>query len=433
MTLLGAQTAAKLRTTARVDRQFVLRSFDFSLDPGTGEVEVSGDVVPPGEAGTGTDQWRLVVDITTSAGTRTEERDLDEPPVLPINMGRRLAGEGLTPGARHEWMVFDPATLTNVPAVIDVGERELIRVARRPIPAFRVEMELAGLRTTSWITDTGDVVREDSPLGLMTIREPMERATMKAIPGDVSTDLLAASAVVPVMDQPIAEARDVRRLRMQMTGVDLSNLDLQGVGQTVDGDVIELFDPQTLEAGPADPDTARYLEPEPLIESDDPEIIAEAELAVAAIDPSATRARAEELTRYVNALIEEKPTLSLPSAREVLRTKIGDCNEHTALYVAMARALGIPARISVGMVYVRGAFYYHAWPEVYLAEGDDRGLWLPVDPTFNQFPTDGMHLRLARGGLEQQAVILPLIGQVQLTVLDVEFAPDSVPILVGGP
>ena len=31
--------------------------------------------------------------------------------------------------------------------------------------------------------------------------------------------------------------------------------------------------------------------------------------------------------------------MSLPSAREVLRTKIGDCNEHTALYVAMARAL----------------------------------------------------------------------------------------------
>ena len=118
---------------------------------------------------------------------------------------------------------------------------------------------------------------------------------------------------------------------------------------------------------------------------------------------------------------------------EVLRTKIGDCNEHTALYVAMARALGIPARISVGLVYVRGAFYYHAWPEVYLPEGQDRGLWLPVDPTFNQFPADGMHLRLARGGLEKQAAILPLIGQVQLTVLDVEFAPGSVPILVGGP
>ena len=30
---------------------------------------------------------------------------------------------------------------------------------------------------------------------------------------------------------------------------------------------------------------------------------------------------------------------------------------------------GIPARIAVGLVYIHGAFYYHAWPEVYLDEG----------------------------------------------------------------
>ena len=124
----------------------------------------------------------------------------------------------------------------------------------------------------------------------------------------------------------------------------------------------------------------------------------------------------------------------MPSALEVLRTKVGDCNEHTALYVAMARALGIPARIAVGLVYVRGitgAFYYHAWPEVYLDEGGGRGLWLPVDPTLNQFPADATHIRLARGGLDKQAAILPLIGHLKLTVLDLELAPNANPIIVG--
>ena len=161
----------------------------------------------------------------------------------------------------------------------------------------------------------------------------------------------------------------------------------------------------------ADPDAARYLAPEPFIESDAPEIVAEAEKAVRGV--TGTRARAERLTRYVNALLDKKPTVSLPSAREVLRTKVGDCNEHTALYVAMARALGIPARIAVGLVYIHGAFYYHAWPEVYIDEGlrTRAGLWLPVDPTLNQFPADATHLRLARGGLDKQAAILPLIGQ----------------------
>jgi len=101
------------------------------------------------------------------------------------------------------------------------------------------------------------------------------------------------------------------------------------------------------------------------------------------------------------------------------------------LYVAMARAVGLPARIAVGLVFMRGAFYYHAWPEVYLREGEGTGLWLPVDPTLNQFPADATHLRLTRGGLDKQAVILPLIGRLRMVVLDLELAPGSVPVLVG--
>src|SRR6185503_19456667 len=88
-------------------------------------------------------------------------------------------------------------------------------------------------------------------------------------------------------------------------------------------------------------------------------------------------------------------------------------------------------------VYVHGAFYYHAWPEVYLDAGPSRsgppatGFWLPVDPTLNQFPADATHLRLARGGLDKQAAILPMIGRLKMTVLDLEVAPNSTPILVG--
>src|SRR2546422_1398112 len=423
MSLLGATTAATIHTTAHVDANFALRAFEFSLDPGTGPTEVRGRV-----AGR-----QLTLSVTTTGGTRSEERELDEPPALSQNLSRRLANGGLVPGARYRWTVFDPATLRNAPVTVDVGKRELVRGNGVPLPAFRVEMEYAGLRTTSWVTDTGEVVREESPLGLITVRESAERAQAMAVPSGVEMDLLEAAAVVPQMRSRIDEPRDVRRLRLRLDGADLSSADLQGVGQRVTGNVVELQDPQSLRAERGDADAARYLAPEPFIESDAPEIIAEAEIAVRG--GSGNRARAERLTRYVNGLLEKKPTVSLPSAREVLRTKVGDCNEHTALYVAMARALGIPARISVGLVFMRGAFYYHAWPEVYIKEeanaGDGRGLWLPVDPTLNEFPADATHLRLARGGLDKQTVILPLIGRLKMTVLDLELAPNSTPILAG--
>src|SRR4051812_23613607 len=419
MSLLGATTAATIRTTAHVDAAFSLRSFEFSLDPGTGPITVRGAV----------DGLRLTLSVTTSAGTRVEERQLAEPPALSLNLARQLANGGLVAGARYAWTIFDPATLRNAPVAISVGKRELVRGGPRPTPAFRVDMEYAGLRTTSWITDTGEVLREESPLGLITVRESADRARAMAVPTGIQSDLYAAAAVVPVTKQRIDEPRNVRRLRMRLEGANLSSAALQGVGQTVTGDVIELRDPDELRAGDADPEAAIFLRPEPLIESDDPDIKAEAERAIAGVtDP---RGRAERLTRYVNALLEKKPTVSLPSAREVLRTRVGDCNEHTALFVAMARAVGLPARIAVGLVYVCGAFYYHAWPEVYLAEKGGRGLWLPVDPTLNEFPADATHVRLARGGLEQQVEILPLIGKLKMTILDLDLAPGSTPVLVG--
>jgi transglutaminase-like putative cysteine protease len=426
MLLFGQDSAATLHTTATVDERFALRAFDFSLDPGTGAVQVHGtvDPNPPGAV--------LTISITSPGGTRTERRDLAEAPVMTLNLSRVLASRGITPGASYQWTIFDPATLRNAPVDVTVGRREVVRLADTSVPAFRVEMAFQGLRTTSWVTDTGEVIKEESPLGLVTLRETADRAQGMAIPGRVQADLLRMSAVVPEQPLRIDDSRDVRRLRISLDGVDLANPELSGVGQTAGGGAIEIRDAKLLRAGRADADAARYLGPEPLIESDAPEIIAEAELAVRGVEGD--RAKVEQLTRYVNALLDKKPTVSLPSAREVLRTKVGDCNEHTALYVAMARALGIPARIAVGLVYVRGitgAFYYHAWPEVYLDEGGGRGLWLPVDPTLNQFPADATHVRLARGGLDKQAAIVPLIGRLKLAVLDLELAPNANPILVG--
>src|SRR5262249_43646088 len=281
----------------------------------------------------------------------TEQRDLDEPPALSLNLSRRLANGGLVTGARHRWTIFDPATLRNSPVTVDVGRRELVRGAgTAPLAAFRVEMAFAGLRTTSWVTDTGEVIREESPLGLITVRESPDNARAMAISRRMQVDLLQAAAIVPRMSTRIDEPRDVRRMQLRIRGLQASSLDpadLPGVPQHVPVDRVALVDPRHLAPQPLDPAAAHHLAAEPFIESDAAEILAEAGTAIRGVDGD--RARAERLTRHVNALLDKKPTVSLPSAREVLRTKGGDCNEHTALYVASARAIGIPARIAVGL------------------------------------------------------------------------------------
>lgn len=421
MALLGSTSPARIVTVARVNKAFDLRSFTFSLDPGTGPITIEGTV----------DGRRVTLGIATGGTRRTEVRELNEPPNLSLNLSRRFAASGLEPGKSMEAMVFDPATMRNAPLHMEVEARELVRSAGRPVPAFRVRTKFGAITSHSWITDLGDVVREESPTGFIVVRETRDRAIARAVTGQVESDLLESVAIKPVLKERIHDPRDVRCLTVRLESPGLpAELELDGVGQRQlpNGD-IEIFWSTAEATTPLDADASPFLNAEPFIESDAPEIVAEARKAVEGL--SHASARAERLTRYVNALLEKKPTIGLPSALEVLRTGVGDCNEHTALYVAMARALNIPSRIAVGLVFMRGAFYYHAWPEVYVEEMPGRARWIAVDPTLNQFPADATHLRLLRGGLDRQALILPMIGNTKLTVVDMQVTPGSKPILVG--
>ena len=119
-----------------------------------------------------------------------------------------------------------------------------------------------------------------------------------------------------------------------------------------------------------------------------------------------------KLMRWVYTNIEKKPTLSIPSALEVLKTKQGDCNEHAVLMAALCRAVGIPAKVCAGIVYLNGRFYYHAWIEVYLNR------WISVDPTMNQFPADVTHIKFIEGDLENQFAVLKLIGKLDIEILE---------------
>lgn len=425
ITLMGAPIASKLHTEVNVNPEYFLEDFAFSLDPGTGPILIQGKLDPP----TG-----LTVRITSPGGTeKTRTIDLKEPPVLALNLPKRLLALGLNEGARHQVQIFDPATLTNGMAEVEVGRREVVRVLDKPVPAFRIDMTYAGVHTTSWITEVGDIVKEESAMGMVVLRESRERATAMAMGADVKADMIEAAAIQPETRRNIDDAASLRSLRLQFSGAALpgSPDELNGAGQTVTGDVVEIVDPNQLKSGPIPRDIQRSLDPEAFIESDAPEIVAETAKALSrAGEGATTRKKAEILVRYVNAAVEKKPTMSIPSAVEVLRTRVGDCNEHTALYVAMARAAHIPSRVAIGLVSMRGAFYYHAWPEVFV--GDARsttdgpnGVWIPVDPTLNQFPADVSHIRLARGGFDRQAAILPLLGRAKIRILEMVDGPSQ--------
>ncbi|MGH7927285.1 MAG: transglutaminase-like domain-containing protein, partial [Candidatus Binatia bacterium] len=152
-----------------------------------------------------------------------------------------------------------------------------------------------------------------------------------------------------------------------------------------------------------------FLQPTAFLQSDNPAIRSLANEIIGAEKDA--RKAALRIKDWVYGNIAKTPTISIPSALEVLQTRKGDCNEHAVLFNALARAAGIPAKTVVGVVYMRGAFYYHAWAEVWLGD------WVSLDPVLNQFPADVTHVKFLEGDIDRQLDILRLIGNLKIEVL----------------
>ena len=128
-------------------------------------------------------------------------------------------------------------------------------------------------------------------------------------------------------------------------------------------------------------------------------------------------AAALRLSEAVNRRLEKAYGASKDRASDVLAAGKGDCTEHSVLFVAMARALGIPARQVHGLVYARyadakDALYWHAWAEV-LSGGE----WIALDPTFGQPVADATHIAL---GLGTQVDTVGLLGALKVEGVDVK-------------
>ncbi len=103
------------------------------------------------------------------------------------------------------------------------------------------------------------------------------------------------------------------------------------------------------------------------------------------------------------------------SALAALQKKSGNCQSHSKLYTALARAVGIPTRFVSGLVSQDGrGFLYHSWAESWI-----NGRWVAIDPTFDQLPADPTHLALFEGHtVAELSPLVGIIGKIKVTVLD---------------
>ena len=415
---LGKLHRTTARSTTMLSRALRLQSVVASFDGDIGRFETHGRVLG---------DTVFSVAIVSGQDSQMTRIPLKGPVTLPALLPLRLAfGGELQSGRSYTARLFDPLLVTGRDVTARVSAETTLVVSDSAdidsttmtwvpehfdtVRAFRIDQEANGVTTHSWIDAQGRIVLTASEPGFS-----MERAAFEIVYENFKhrdTARVARSSTAPGADAIVP-------LTALAAGVQASPTPRQRLRLLLnERDTVEIVQASAIQAGAAayrlpsqDTALARWLAPEPLIQSHDPRIAAQGRLIIGR-ERSPGRV-AELLTHWVARSLQRATSIepSAPSAVKVLETRRGDCNEAATLFVALARGAGLPARTVAGLIYLNGRFYYHAWAEVFLSA------WTAVDPTFDQLPADASRLPIVTGGLARQVELVPLIGRLQLEVL----------------
>jgi hypothetical protein len=422
----GKNRRATARTFVTLSRALRVKSFEIAINTESAPLHAGGRI--DGDS-------VLVFALTMGTEKPDSQRiALTGPVLLPTLVPLAVAlTEQPKVGKHYVMPVLDPTSMNakniglnvraettfvvNDSAVFDTVTRLWRGIQPAQIRAWRIEpSENAPSVLGAWIDDQGRIV-ETTQLGFVLKRLPYEvafenwknQSSAKAV--SENRDILETTAIAANKRM----AGNIDALRVRLSGVDLAGFD---IGGQLSGDTLTIRRAPDSAMAIADkipyprrdrPNDFANVRSEPLMQVTDPQI-RELGKRLRGDDRDA-RVVAERINKWVHDSIADRITVGVPNALEVLKNRVGDCNEHTQLFVALARTVGIPARVAAGLAYVDGKFYYHAWPEVLLND------WVAVDPTFGQFPADAAHLRFTLGGLGRQTELLRLMGNLKIDVL----------------
>lgn len=367
----------------------------------------------------------LVLDITGAGGESRVVKKL-APGVQFMETLELLILDRLKPGTKMTFPVFLVEMRAQDIITVEIS-RDMAKVPGvdgKPVDAYVVESRIQGMATKSYITPSGEKLKEDSVMGFTSVRTDENSATKFPTAVIPVTSLITFSLIKP--DRPIESQSGIKELKLSLSGFDspvtIPSDPRQVVGTaawgknaagknmlTIPVTVTRQEPPGAMtiqQAGKAQPG---QTSPSPEIQSDNKMILKEAR-SIVGPERDAYKA-AVAINRWVYTNIKKKLVDSF-TAVDVLLSKEGECQSHTNLFVAMARSVGIPARVAAGIVYSteHQGFLYHAWAEVYA------GSWISMDPTLGQNLADATHIKLSGGEMEDLVKLFQFLAKMNIAI-----------------
>lgn len=304
-----------------------------------------------------------------------------------------------TAGVRYAMVDFDPSSRSAVDVDVHVLGRERVRLRDGIHELTHVRQSLharGGAQAMDiWLDDSGRV-RKGMSMLLGYHMEMTDCGRACALAENQEVDLIRKAAV----DSPRLLTSNLRDqgLRFhihiqQGSSLQLVQTDEQHATDLGHGNWI--LDVTRSRPGREDPPDPTDTEPTEWIQSDAPEIRSAATSLVHGA--SSDIRRMVRLKEYVGHHIRDTgPNAGYASALEAFRSRQGDCTEYALLLTAMARSIGIPARVVTGLVYVDRyggryrVFVPHAWVQAWVG-----GHWRSFDAALGHF--DYTHIALNVG------------------------------------
>lgn len=379
--------------------------------------------------------------ITRQAMGQAQTLELDWPQGALLGEGVRLfqLQRGLNAGDTFEVSMFRPDLLMGVTAQVKIGDKANIDLFGRVLELTEVQMTMSvqgqAIAMTSYVDQDMKAMKTLVPMMGMTMEMVACDKNFAMRDDDIVDFLEHLSIASPVKIDTITK---IDSITYTLKPKDTQNLTFPSTSnQTVRKEnnsfiiTIKKAEPVenvTFPYSGNNPDILDALKPTEYLQCNQQAVIDLAKHAVGGTKDAAKAVR--QIESFVNGFITQKDlSVGYASAAEVADSRQGDCSEHAVLTAAMCRAIGIPARIACGVVYVdsfigkNSLFGGHMWVEAYI--GDQ---WIGLDATLADRGGFGPgHITLATGNGDPADFfsLVNTLGCFTIEKIDIQKKPEK--------
>ena len=392
-------------------------------------VEISGAGTNQTIQGTLKDSETVVVETKVGPNSNTMTKQWPKGAVLAEGLRILQLKKGISKGLSYDVNCFQPSVLDAPTCTISFGTTEKIDLFGRImlLTEMKSEMQFQGTSvvTTSYVDKDLTTMKTILPvmgMELTLIACDSVYAASSNEPNTFFTNIIVSSP------KQLPEKSSKKKITYTITSIlpekklSIAATDEQVVKESEKDNSIKIVvqELKSLKGEPLpyqgnDDEAIQALQPALWIQSDNKKIV---ELAQKAIGEEKNSFQAaKKIESFVNSYMSNKNlSIGYASAAEVAISKEGDCTEHAVLTAAMCRAVGIPARVAIGMAYadtflnMENIFVPHAWTQVFI-----QSTWYSIDAALGTSDARRITFKTGDGAPSEFFSQINTIGNIKIT------------------